>query len=475
MKLLHKFFLAFFITSLVIVVLLVSMIASSLSSDFNEFVYEAENKQIQESQRALTALYQQDNSWQRIREDVQVWRDIVDPRPTHRAPPPRRPPRDNQPPRFDQNENRRQEKPDDFLKIGRRLSLYDADKQVIVGKRYLSENPTTLPITIQGEIIGWLGLVPSNAIKDSPASEFLAKQYQTFYLITAAALAFAFVMALLLSRHLSVPINKVIAGTNKLIKGDYKARINKVSQDELGTLSDNINNLAQVLEKNQKNRFQWMSDTSHELRTPLTVLKSQLMAIQDGLFEADDKRVQMFINEINNLSHIVDDLYQLSSSDAGALTYKKAPLNPVSLLKQVVESFQPKFESHSLSCDSHALDGLQCQMLADKDRLQQLFSNLLENTCRYTHDGGLIQVQGSVQNKQLELIIQDSAPGVSSECQAKLFERFYRVEQSRSREHGGSGLGLSLCKQIVEAHQGRIIAEDSPLGGLRMKITFILQ
>jgi len=285
----------------------------------------------------------------------------------------------------------------------------------------------------------------------------------------------AFIMALILSKHLIAPIKKIIISTNQLIKGNYHSRIKKSSNDELGLLSENINDLAHSLEKSQKNRFQWMSDTSHELRTPLTVLKSQLIAIQDCIFQADKKRITLFIDEIDNLNRIVNDLYQLSSSDAGALTYKKNSLDPIFLLKQVIENYQPKFSQNTLLCNYAYLDNIQCYMLADKDRLKQLFSNLLENSCRYTHSGGKINIYAVINKQQLELQIQDSLPSVSKEMQDKLFERFYREEQSRSRSHGGSGLGLSLCKQIVEAHQGSINAMDSPLGGLCIKINLPIQ
>jgi len=498
LKLLHKFFLAFFITNLAIVGLLMGLITSNLSSDFNEFVYQAENKHIESTRQQLAKLYASQGSWQSIRQDVQVWRDIADPKPARREPPPPKNKQRSKPPRRENNtqnnnlpppkpgprpEKRQQEQPpskaDDFLKTGRRLSLYDANQQVIVGKRFIEENPRQEPIEVNGKIVGYLGLIPSNAIKDSPANEFLAKQFNTFYLIAAAALIFAFIMALLLSKHLTRPINTIISGTNKLIKGYYKSRITKTTQDELGILSDNFNNLAATLEKNQKNRFQWMSDTSHELRTPLTILKAQLSAIQDGLFKADEKRIELFIEEIDNLSHIVNDLYQLSSSDAGALTYEKSAVQPIQLLNQVLNNFEPKLSDQQLSLDTSLLSSIELNrenltLLADKDRLRQLFSNLLENSCRYTDAGGKIQVLASCHAQQLEIRIQDSSPGVPKDVQEKLFERFFRVEQSRNRQHGGSGLGLSLCQQIIEAHQGSIHASNSPLGGLCMTLLFPL-
>lgn len=278
-------------------------------------------------------------------------------------------------------------------------------------------------------------------------------------------------MALLLSTHLVAPIKQLITGTNQLIMGNFNRRIKKVTRDELGALSDNFNELAHTLESNQNKRFQWMSDTSHELRTPLTVLRSHLLAIQDGVFEADEKRIELFITQIDNLSRIVDDLYQLSNSDAGALTYKKSLVKPVEIFNQTIDNFRMKFKQKRLTLDSTSLSTCSaCTTLGDKDRLQQLFSNLLENTYRYTNSDGHVCIRARIIKNQLEILLEDSAPGIAEHEHTKLFERFYRAEKSRNRNHGGSGPGLSLCKKIIEAHRGTITAEDSGLGGILIKI-----
>ncbi len=475
---------------------MLTFITVNLSSDFNDFVKTAENKHLIEAKQQLINLYKQQNSWRPIVDNVQVWRDIVDPQSKRPSPPPEqrkkpnnRPPKprgDKPKPRSFEAENRppakpapRDTRPSDFLQTGKRLSLYDNNKDVIVGKRFLTDNPHTESLIVDGKVIGWLGLEPSNIVKNSPANEFLSQQYKSFYFIAAASILLAFIMALIFSKHLIAPIKLLIGGTNRLIEGNYQNRITKTTHDELGQLSDNVNVLAETLEKNQKNRYQWMSDTSHELRTPLTVLRAQLIAIQDGIFIADEKRVQLFIDEIDNLSHLVNDLYQLSSSDAGGLTYQKVALNPIELLVQIIDNFKAKLEHNSLTITCHSLERLlsdnHCNLLADKERLKQLFSNLLENCCRYTHSPGTILISAHYDKHFLDIIIEDSAPGVAKESQEKLFERFYRVEQSRNRNHGGSGLGLSLCQQIVAAHQGTISAFDSSLGGLSIKISLPIQ
>ncbi len=472
--------------------LLVS-IGFNLSSGFNDFVNETEDKHIKDSITQLAAVYQKSNSWQAIRDNVQIWRDIVDPRPTERQSPPQQRPRNNSryddrpmrdapPPRRGDNRNanpppqvnkpaKSKDSPSDFLKTGRRMSLYDRDKNVIEGRTYLDENPRIEAIIVAGKTVGWIGLVPSNAIKDSPASEFLRQQYQIYYWLAGAVLLISIFMAIVLARHLAAPIKQLINGTSKLRSGDFEARIRNYPSDEIGTLSDNFNDLANTLQKNKQNRQTWMSDTSHELRTPLTVIKSQLIAIQDGVLEASESKLSLLVDEIDKLNRIVDDLYQLSSSDVGGLTYKKHSVEPLKLLHQTLDNYQSKFEQQSLTVTRNFAANAQCSIVADKDRLLQLFSNLLENSCRYTDQGGKINVVASFSNEELRIQIQDSAPGVLKQDQIKLFERFYRVEKSRSRIYGGSGLGLALCSQIVEAHQGTICAQDSPLGGLSISIT----
>ncbi|WDD98850.1 ATP-binding protein [Thalassomonas actiniarum] len=509
LKLLHKFSLAFLISNFIAVLLLLGLVIWSLTSGFNAFVDSSDQQYFTRVKQSLTQVYQQHQSWQPLTENRELWRDVFKPdsgsaetkeapgseNRASRRPPPRHergdwndraPPREkrrdrnNRPPREERGNSNNRPPPrnnnDDVLKTERRISFYDANKVPFVGRQDIDENEWIEAITFNGETVGYLALVPAHAQENSPASIFLKQQYQMFALIALAVIFLAVVMALGLSRHLVAPIKSLIAATNRLRSGAYDTRVPLLTRDELGQLSENVNDLARTLEKNQSNRYQWMSDTSHELRTPLTVIKSQLIAIQDGIFQADEKKIALFIDEIEKLNRLVDDLYQLSSSDIGGLTYKKTEQQPLVLLSQVVENYRGKFEHCNLSI-SHNLDAPNAgafKAIVDKDRIQQLFSNLLENCCRYTHPGGKINIISYNTGQTLEIQIQDSAPGVAVEKQARLFERFYRVEASRSRKYGGSGLGLALCKQIIEAHQGTITAMSSPLGGLCIKLTLPL-
>jgi two-component system sensor histidine kinase BaeS len=467
-----------------------------MSTSFDLMLSQANDARIAGSSKSLVTLYEREKSWDLLYENPDIWENIADPRSTRPFK------RNNNPspsPREETNtistkivndETIRPSKPaqvkpptvpflpsylTSYFGSGLNLSLYDKQKNVIAGIPIFSDNERVEPVISNNEIIAWLGVSTANNTEGSPANNFLARQYKSYYYVGFAAITLTFIMAWVVSARLVAPIKKVIAGTNQLIKGRYQSRISASTHDEIGTLTEYVNNLASTLEKNQQNRFQWMSNTSHELRTPLTVLKAQMQAIKDGIFSINEKRIDLFMDQIDNLNQLVDDLYQLSSSDAGALTYKKVHLNPVILLKQIIDVFQPKFSQKSLIVNNQTLNKINCQMLADKERLSQLFTNLLENCYRYTSTGGTINVQANTSDNQLTIEIQDSAPGVTSTEHDKIFDRFFRVEQSRNRDHGGSGLGLSLCRQIVEAHEGVINAGNSPLGGLSIKIIFPIQ
>ena len=447
---------------------MLALITVNLSSGFNDFVNAVEHRQLSHLKSRIVVFYQENGSWQPLRGNEPLWKEMLGPKS-----------------RTEENNIESSkavlEKNDNLLSLNsllqtqKRLSLYDANKQVIIGKSLMTETPYSEAIKLNGKTIGWISLVPSELIEGSPGNIFLAQQYKSYYIIALAVIALSFVTAWLFSRHLVAPISSLIDGTYTLIRGDYRIRIEKKTNDELALLSDNVNVLAETLDKNQNSRFKWMSDISHELKTPLTVLRGQLMGIQDGVFVADEQRVQLFIDQIDSLSHIVDDLYQLSTTDAGGLTYKKELLNPIQILLQVADNFTTNFEQKKLSVDCAQLallmeDG-KCQVLADKDRVRQLFVNLFENCCRYTDGPGQIYISAQIVAQQVNIQIQDSAPGVPLNIQDKLFERFYRVEPSRNRGSGGSGLGLALCKQIVDAHQGIIGTSDSSFGGLSINIT----
>lgn len=220
-------------------------------------------------------------------------------------------------------------------------------------------------------------------------------------------------------------------------------------------------------------RRDFMADISHELRTPLAVLRGELEAIQDGVRQFTPDSVASLQAEVGTLTKLVDDLHQLSMSDEGALAYQKSSLDLIPLLEVASGSFRERFASRGLTLQLSLPDSM--TVFGDRDRLMQLFNNLLENSLRYTDSGGGLYISAEQRERMVLLTFADSAPGVSDEQLQKLFERFYRTEGSRNRASGGSGLGLAICVNIVQAHNGLIRAAHSPFGGVSITVELPLE
>jgi two-component system sensor histidine kinase BaeS len=260
-----------------------------------------------------------------------------------------------------------------------------------------------------------------------------------------------------------------------MTQGDLTVSVDDSRNDELGQLAADFNKLAQVLEQNQRDRQQWVSDISHELRTPVAVLMGDIEAAQDGVRPVNEQWLKNMKAHTERLTRLVGDLHQLSQSDSGTLSYQFKPVNLTELLSLALIQFDK-------SCsDGHIEAHLDAPtdpvfIVGDDARLNQLFSNLAQNTLRYT-DGdathkGSLKIEVTEMKEHIRVIWEDSSPGVGLNELNKLFDRLYRVEESRSRESGGSGLGLAIVKNIVEAHHGSIIAAQSELGGVKIIVTF---
>jgi two-component system sensor histidine kinase BaeS len=230
--------------------------------------------------------------------------------------------------------------------------------------------------------------------------------------------------------------------------------------------------MAQRLQDVERARRQWVADTSHELRTPLSVLRGQIEALQDGIRPLSVDHLAVMQRQIQSLSQLIDDLYQLAGADVGQLNLRKADVDIAQLVGQVFDAFREKFASAGLTA---TVDSLPAQVVVqgDADRLRQVFINLFENSVRYTASGGELRVSTHHVGTELRIAVDDSAPSVPAELLPRLGERFFRVEASRSRQFGGAGLGLALCRQIVEAHGGRLEFSASPLGGLLVIVVLV--
>jgi two-component system sensor histidine kinase BaeS len=354
--------------------------------------------------------------------------------------------------------------------------LFDADKQYIAGGRSRVSHAgyTLQAIAVDDKTVGWLGLHKRENLTNPLAVGFLKQQFQMLYLIGGAILILAAMVALLLSRHLLSPVRKLTAGTRTLASRQFDTRIEVESNDELGQLAADFNAMAQTLEDYERMRRQWISDIAHELRTPLSILGGEIEALKDGIRQVKQDTLDSLYSEVRYLSKIVTDLHELSLADSGALSIQKVPVDLPAILNETLGRFKQRFADNQITIENKLENALPISVIGDAGRLRQLFSNLLENTLRYAAAPGSLKIGQKLTENRLVLFFEDSGPGVPAQALERLFDRLYRVDRSRSRIHGGSGLGLSICKSIVAALGGEIRAVNGYSGGLRIEVELSL-
>lgn len=346
-----------------------------------------------------------------------------------------------------------------------RTALLDAQKNRVAGYRKTSDDAITRPIVFEGKTVGWVALAPFQSVSEGGGEIFRRYQLHTSLIVGVGSLLLATLIAWWISRTLLGPVKRVAAATHRLAVGEYSCRVSVAAQDEVGQLARDFNRLAHTLERNELTRRDFMADISHELRTPLAILRGELEALEDGVRPLDRPALGSLQSEVGRLGKLIEDLYELSLADVGTLAYRKSNCDVGALLTESVDLFRERSQACGLSIELK-LPAKSCVLEVDPDRMQQLFSNLLENAMRYTAAGGGLQVSLIPMPKALTIDFFDSSPGVSLEHLPRLFERFYRGDASRNRAYGGAGLGLAICRNIVEAHGGQISAMPSPLGGL---------
>lgn len=367
-------------------------------------------------------------------------------------------------------EGPRQAPPRDPMGFASRISVFDANGHVLMGP------PRPPPgierdILVDGKLVGRLSMAPVReaAGSDDNAGTFVREQLRSTVWLAAGLIALSVLLAAWLARHLLRPVAALRAVTERLARGEFDARAPLLSRDELAELALHVNSMAQSLEQSEQQRRKMLADVSHELRTPLTVIRGEIEALIDGIREADGRALESLHAEVLHLTKLVEDLHQLNLADAGHLQFDLQRFDLCAHLLPVLERQKPRAGDAGLTLQ-WILPQQAVEVSADAGRITQVMVNLLENSMRYTDKGGLITVTLSQQGGFAELTVDDSAPGVPDGVHAKLFERLYRVDVARTRKSGGSGLGLSICKAIIEGHGGTIVALPSQLGGVKIFI-----
>ena len=446
-----KLFLAIFATCMLILITMHWGVRVSFEHGFIDYIRHGNEQRIEMIGEALEDQYQEHGSWAFLRKDNKVIYRML------RS--------------FEQNDEENPNLPPH----GWRTQFWVLDEQgkPLVGPRSpVPAEGMQRPIEVNGRQVGMLVSSPVERLTRNTDISFDRQQRRTSWMIAALSALLAAAATWLLSRGMLAPVKRLVNGTHRLAAGDFSARVEVGSQDELGKLAHDFNQLATTLEKNEQMRRAFMADISHELRTPLAVLRGELEAMQDGVRRLSPESLLSLQAEVAILTKLVDDLHQLSLSDAGALAYRKEPVDAVHLAQLAEAAFRERFSGKQLTIASDLPP--QAIIFGDPDRLAQLFNNLLENSLRYTDPGGRLLIRGEKQEKQLLLYFEDSAPGLSDDQLGRIFERFYRTEGSRNRASGGSGLGLAICQNIVDAHGGSIRAAHSPLGGISLCVSLPL-
>lgn len=324
---------------------------------------------------------------------------------------------------------------------------------------------------------GMMGQGGRMAMMDAAMDEIIGQAFreavvQSLAISTALAIATAVGASFFVSGRIAGSVARMLAASRRIAAGHYAERVPEGSQDELGQLAASFNSMASALEATERRRLELIGDVAHELRTPIANLEGYLEGLLDGVVEPSDRTWAFLHGEAGRLRRLVDDLGELSRAEARQIPISPRPVAPERLVEAAVERFRPQFAEKGVALEVALPAGLPA-VLADEDRVVQVLGNLLGNALRYTPSDGRVTVDAVQNDGAVAFRVSDTGVGVAAEDLPHLFERFYRVEKSRSRAGGGSGIGLTIARALVEAQGGRIWAE-SPGPGRGSTFTFTL-
>ena len=331
----------------------------------------------------------------------------------------------------------------------------------------------TIPIEFNGRVLGQVTLVPgesAGAVRDPPISRLASAVDRALLLIGLAAGVIGVLLVWLMSRRVLSPVRDLGAAAQKLGQGDLTQRVPTSAPGELGQLGQTFNAMATNLQEAEKRRRNLVADVAHELRTPLSNIQGYLEAVKDGLLQPSSATIDIIHQQVLHLVSLVEDLRVLALAESGSLRLDYQPVAPAELLEQTAEAFRARAGAKGVEL---ALD-LPQQLPTiemDRTRMTQVLGNLLENAILHSPEGSVVTISARAPGPEtLRLAVADQGRGIEPEELSRIFDRFYRVDPSRARATGGSGLGLTIAKQLVEAHQGTIGVESQLGKGSRFYV-----
>src|SRR6266487_5576452 len=314
-----------------------------------------------------------------------------------------------------------------------------------------------------GGMMGNEGVDGSNAMSQLYL-DFRASFNEALIYAAFAAMIVAIGLSLYLSRSVIAPVRAMSFATQRIANGRYEERVQVRGEDELAQLAMRFNQMAEKLNEVESMRRRLIGDVSHELRTPLTAIKGSMEGLMDGVLPATQETYQQIHAEADRLNHLVDDLQELSRVESRAHELDLHPLDVSSLMRTVTKRLRPQAESKHIVLDIELTPDLP-PVLVDEDRAVQVLTNLTGNALQYTPENGRVTLSAKRTNNEVQVSVRDTGLGIPPEHLQHIFDRFYRVDKSRSRRAGGgSGIGLTIARALVEAHGGRIWAESAGEG-----------
>jgi signal transduction histidine kinase len=328
-----------------------------------------------------------------------------------------------------------------------------------------------IEITVNGQVEGYVyaGSMLHKGLSENEEG-FLDRI--TFIIIGVSffILIISIIFSTFFSWRITKPLTALTLAAHDIESGNFKRRVPRKGRDELAELTGSFNKMADSLENNDKWRKQIIADSAHELRTPVSLIQGNLEMILDGVYEADKKHLQNIYDETLVLSRLIQELQLLSSAESGSMSLNREDIDLNILIENVLNIFHAGEVKDNIVLNN-SVDVKFPLLLGDYQKLKQVLSNVLANAFRHTPEGGTVTVRGKILEDAAQIIIEDTGPGIREDDLEKIFERFYRTDSSRNRNHGGSGLGLSISREILRLHGGSIMASSLPGKGATFYIS----
>ncbi len=307
-----------------------------------------------------------------------------------------------------------------------------------------------------------LGFVPPAVMQHLDAA-FNEALWLSLAVGIAAATATAAALSWIVSRRIVLPISDLAAAARTISRGNYQARVDVAGSDEVTVLGRAFNEMAASLDSAEERRRRLLSDVAHELRTPLATIDAYLEGLADGVVEPTAETWKLLRKETHRLGRLTEDVTKVSRVEERQLELRLQCVAPQRLLASAANAATLAFADKGVTLEVSATRGCP-DVEVDTDRIGEVLANLLDNALRHTPSGGSVTLTARTDGGDALLTVSDTGKGLTPEDLDRVFERFYRVDRARSRDHGGSGIGLAIARALVEANGGQLWAESAGLG-----------